>query len=354
MIDAKVAAFEAVERQKKLQKLKDERLVEYDRYYQTVLLTLGLKNYLETHARDCRFISAEPCFSNSQGSEIRPDIVLQHNGKKGILCEVKTSMPQKDEHLLATLKQLERYSQEVFGWETIDRTVDFHETLLLCHAFDYDRVSEKLSQWSKEGLLKISNVVLCEWIMAPNPKTAKEELMIRLREGRTSCEELNLLLKKNINVDIKQLIVEVEECKFTRKEPPVEYTMAQLWMHVFSEINRDPIDFEVPINKLLEIVYDYYISWSNIEGEFSQVRERWIKKAMQAFCNIGMATPVTEKPNTYKILTSKSIPKNVQEYVIERLCEKALDEKIPKKSIVLRPEENKQITDFLGGKKPNG
>ena len=151
---------------------------------------------METYARDCKFVFAEPRFKNSEGVEVRPDMVLQYDGKRGILCEIKTSFPLKDEHLLSTLKQLERYSQEISGSETSDRKVDSHDTLVFCHAFDYDRVYEKFNQWSTEGVLKVSNVSMCEWIMAPNPKTAKEELLIRLRNGQTSCEELNYLLKK--------------------------------------------------------------------------------------------------------------------------------------------------------------
>jgi hypothetical protein len=102
----RVAVYEAQEVEKRIQRLAQERIIEYDRYYQTVLLTIGFKNYLETYARDCRFVFAEPCFENSEGSEVRPDMVLQYDGKKGILCEIKTSFPLKDEHLLSTLKQL--------------------------------------------------------------------------------------------------------------------------------------------------------------------------------------------------------------------------------------------------------
>jgi hypothetical protein len=346
----KVAVLEAQERQKRIGKLSQERMIEYDRYYQTVLLTIGFKKHLETKATDCRFISAEPCFRNSYGAEIRPDMVLQHDGKQGVLCEVKTSFPFRDEHLLNTLRQLEKYSQPVIGWETQDRMVDYHDIALFCHAFDFDRVFEKLKQWIDDGTLKVSNnLCLCEWMMGINPKTAKEELLIRLRNGKTTCEELNLILKKNINIDIQQLVVEVEKCKFTRKEPPVEYTMVQLWMHIFSEINNKPEDFDVSTDELLSVVYDYYIPWSNIGGEYSQVRESWIKKAMQGFCDIGLADEIhdVDKANTYKILKSRSVPKNIQEYIIERLCVKAVDAKISKKPIVEINENITRITDFF-------
>jgi hypothetical protein len=346
--DDKVAEYEAREAEKKIQRLAQERIVEYDRYYQTVLLTLGFKNYLETYARDCKFVFAEPRFQNSEGVEVRPDMVLQYDGKRGILCEIKTSFPLKEEHLLSTLKQLERYSQEISGWETSDRKVDSHDTLVFCYAYDYDRVYEKFDQWSTEGVLKVSNVSMCEWMLMPNPKTAKEELIIRLRNGKTGCEELNSLLKKNISIDPKKLAVELEQCKFTRKEPPVEYTMVELWMNIFSEISKEAVDFEVSIRKLLEIVYSYYIKWSNVDGEYSQVRERWIKKAIQGFCDIGLAEEIREKPDTYTIFVSKNVPsKDFKGYVIEKLCEKVVGAKISKKPVLEIDKNARLITDFF-------
>ena len=40
-------------------------------------------------------------------------------------------------------------------------------------------------------------------------------------------------------------------------------------------------EIEVTLNQLLIQVYNYYVPWSRIEGEYSQVRETWIKDAMK-------------------------------------------------------------------------
>jgi hypothetical protein len=155
---------ERLEKQKKLEKLREQRIIEYDRYYQTVLLTLGLKSHLQAHGRDCRFVSAESLFNNKEGEEIRPDIVLQYDGKRGVLCEIKTSLPFPDEFLLQSLKQLEKYSQEATGWDSPDRKVDQHDILLLCYTLDYDRIIPKLKQWISNGEIKVGhNLCICEW-----------------------------------------------------------------------------------------------------------------------------------------------------------------------------------------------
>ena len=72
---------------------------------------------------------------------------------------------------------------------------------------------------------------------------------------------------------------------------------------------------------------------------------------MQGFCDIGLAEEIREKPNTYTIFASKNVPssKNFKEYVIEKLCEKAVGTKISKKPVLEIDNENiRRITDFFG------
>ena len=77
------------------------------------------------------------------------------------------------------------------------------------------------------------------------PGVRRDELFVRKRYGDTNCVELNQMLTKNIRVSIDRLSVDVENCKFARKEPPEEYTMVQLWMNIFPYIHRKLEDFEV-------------------------------------------------------------------------------------------------------------
>jgi len=321
---------------------KENRRAECDRYYQTVLLTLGLKDFLERNAKECRFISTEPRFSINNGEkEIKPDVVLQYGHKNGVLCEIKTSFPFNDVHLLDSLKQLENYSQESLGWDTTDRKIDNHDILLFCPMVDYDRISLKLKNWMETGKLEITkNLCICEWGMLLYPKWGKEIILIRKRSGEMACEELNLFLENNIRLDVSSLHTSYEECKFTRKEPPIEYTMTQLWTDVFPSIDSTDKEFETSIDDVLAIAYQFYIPWSNLEGEFSQIRRTWVKKVMQKYCEIGVAEKHLEIKGKYKILRGKKI-KNIQEYMIEKLCKQTIKEK-SKFQINEQEEDTKQ------------
>jgi hypothetical protein len=327
-----------------LENCKQRRLTERARYIQTVLLTLGVKHYLENHAKQCRFLSAEPIFRTDKDSEIQPDMVLQYDSSSGALCEIKTSFPFQDSQLLETLKQLEKYGQTVIGWGTSDGTVRYHDVILFCDILDISKVLSKIREWLDNGQLKISeNLVVCEWGIVQSPKMG-DTLLIRKRLGDVRCKELSSLLNEDLEIDLQTLTVAYEKCRFTRKEPPVEYTMEQVWLYIFTKMTEKFETFETSIRATLDVAYDYYIPWSNIKGEYSQIRERWIKKAMKAFCDINLAEQDLNDQNKYKVFREKEIGKDFLSYIIERLCRKAEMSKL--KQTTELDKEQKTIGDF--------
>lgn len=331
-----------------LKKCKEERKAEVDKYYQTVLLTLGIKDYLDSKCRSCHFVSAEPRFFGIQSSdEVRPDMVLQYESNRGALCEIKTSLPFPDGYLLSSLKQIEKYSQEVIGWDTPDRKVDDHDVILFCHAIDSDRVIERIRKWLNDNSLRISKkLCVCEWSMIASPKTGKEVILVKQRFGDTSCSELDRVLTENILVDVETIGIKYEKCKFTRKEPPIEYVMQELWLNIFPEINARVEDFEISVDKILKIAYEYYIPWSNVENEYSQIRRRWIKKALDVLSEIGLAQSIANDPERFKIFRGKQIRRDILDYMIEAHCRLFISH-LPRKLVLdEKAKQQTSLTEF--------
>ena len=247
------------------------------------------------------------------------------------------------------LKQLELYSNEIEGWDTPNKKVTNHSILLLCHAVDSDLVIEKFREWTKQGKLNISKkLCVAEWSTVGNLKYdgMRDVLLIKNKLGKTGCTELDGWFKKNIRLDVDLLFEKYETCRFVRKEPPVEYTMNELWSTIFPGIHEMPEDFTVTIEEILKITHEYFTSWSGLQGECSQVRYSWINKAMKAFCDIGLAEKIENNPNAYKIFYGKRIRKDVSDYLVERLCRNAL-KAIRKKPIKEAIEEaNRKLAEF--------
>jgi hypothetical protein len=313
-----------------LQECVRRRITEIDRYYQTVLLTLGLKDLIDNTDIGCRFVSAEPLFKTvGSNKEVFPDIVLQYdNDNLGIIVEVKTSLPAVDFFLLEDLKQLELYSDKLLGWETQNKEVVDHSIVLLCYALDADRVTQKVTQWIQEGKVKVTRkFCIVEWSVLQSLKFGEKDVfLIRHKKGETGCTPLDSQFLKNIKIEVDRIVIKYEKCRFVRKEPPVEYTMDQLWTCIFPAIHEITEDFTCNIQDILDIAYEYYIPWSRINGEYSQVRKRWIKKAMETFCSIGLAERLEDKQDEFKIFYGKQIRKDVSGYFVERRCRNILEE----------------------------
>lgn len=334
-----------------LERCKQERKAEVDKYYQTVLLTLGLKDHFDINGKSCHFVSVEPRFFNIQTSEeVRPDLVLQYDAKHGILCEIKTSLPFSEGYLLSSLKQVEKYSRDVVGWDTPDRRVNDHDIILFCHAIDSDRVVGKVQEWLNLSILRVTKkLCICEWSMIASPKTGKEVILVRQRFGTTGNDELNQMLRNNILIDTETMGIKYEKCKFTRKEPPVEYLMQELWLNVFPEINVKVEDFETSVDEVLRIAYEYYIPWSNIEGEYSQIRKRWVKKALDIFSEIGLAQSVSSNSERFKIFRGKQIQRDILEYFIEAHCRLFIGRISKKPVLEEEAREQRSLEEFKTG-----
>jgi len=301
--------------------------LEYERYYETVLLTLGIKRYLEKTETGCRFVYSEPRFYTEDGSEVKPDIVLQYDDdKRGILCEIKTSLPPIDPLAKLRLKpQLERYSKDVKGWDTPVKWVQDHDILLLVHAQDSNRVTNLVQEWIDKGELKLTkDLCIAEWSLIQSMKfPGLDIILIKHKFGKVNCHGLQQHIEKNISFNIQELTIEYNKCRFTRKEPPVCYTMDELWGEIFTAFVEESEDFDIELDQILKIAYEYYIPWSGLDGEFSQVRKTWIRKALSEFCEINLAKKIGKEK--YRIHYGKNIQKDRIEYFIRRLCRKEIE-----------------------------
>jgi hypothetical protein len=233
----------------------------------------------------------------------------------------------------------------VEGWETPDKRVLDHSIVLLCHALDSDYVSEKITKWTGDGQLNISKkLCVVEWSVVQALKYDQREVfLVRRKVGETGCAPLNARLNQSIRFEVDHLLKQYEKCRFTRKEPPIEYMMNELWSSIFPAMHERTEDFTCSTDDILKVTYDYFISWSGLQGEYSQIRKRWVEKAMKAFYEIGLARPVQ---NGYEISYGRRVEKNVSEYFVEKLCRMSLEASRKRPLEEALEEAQRKITEF--------
>lgn len=328
----------------------DKLATDYNRYYWAVHITLGFKDYLDKNIDDCRFVYVEKKLKLVEDDDKynTPDFILQYNeDKNGIICEIKSSLTYIEEYLKRDLfSQLEKYCKDMKGWETNDGRIDNHDILCIIHSLDVRRATKLIIDSLENNDLNMDkNLCISEWAKLTSPKyPGREIILIKYEHGELGCKTLEEQLKSNIEFSVDDLSLIYEMVRFTRNPPPVQYSMDLLWTQIFPifEIGYRETEVEITLEQILVEVYNYYTTWSRIEGEYSQVRRSWIKDAMDKFTEIGLVEIIDEAPLKYKIFINKKLNKNVKEYIFEEICKIELG----LKSDLKRKDKQTAIDDF--------
>jgi len=303
---------------------RDRNQTEFDSYYQTVVMSVGLKHIFNDN-EPCVFKVNEPSMYNSTNL-VTPDAIFQcDNDKKGIVCEIKTSLPASEEYLLKDMKdQIEKYSDIKKGWKTKSGTIDNHSILLFLHRTDSKKFRSLLDKWISSGdIVTDKKICIADWqSIRPFKVGSKDTTLLSHRSGTTGCDYFDQKLKDDIELVTDELFLEYETRKFVKSAPPDLYIMTILYQDVFSTFANNEDEFIVSIDQLMKMLTDYYTSWSGLEGEQTQIRKRWIIRAMDKFVEIKIAEKILEKSFSYKIKWSKHLPKDINEYLLTKLCGK--------------------------------
>jgi len=299
-----------------------------------------MKHYLDNNL-ECRFIAAERTLKNAndQSKEIDPDLIFQYeNGTKGILGEIKSSLSHNELNVKNNVfEQLRKYDQDVIGWDSSDNLVENHDILHLIHMLDSDWYISVYNKYEGSEIKLQKDYCIVEFTDLTSVKAGQGDIiLVRYKYGTLGCDSLLTKFKENLHIEIDSLSNNYERLKFTRKRPPLAYLMDKLWFFIFTSFGRYNIDsdsFDVKLSEIIKIVQDYYYPWAGIEGENSQLRESWIKEALDMFVKINLAERIGTTAEQYRIhLRKKNLPNDMGKYIIEKICKKFIEEH-PRKMI---------------------
>lgn len=308
-----------------IKECRDAKQNEFDAYYQTVTISVGLK-HLFASSEPCVFKVNEPSMKTSDNT-VTPDAIFQcDNDTVGIVCEIKTALPSDEAILLKDMKeQLEKYSKIENGWKTPSTKIKTHSILLFIHRSDAKRLEKLLKKWIAEKKIDIkTNVCIADWQSIRQLKAkASDEILFSHRYGTTACNFFDRKLKDDVTINVDDLAVEYEERKFVKADPPDLYLMTMLFQDIFPRFSiNEGNTINMTIDQLMKYLTEYYTSWSGLEGEQSQIRRRWVIKIMDKFCSIKLAEKVVGKDHEYKVKWSSNTSKNRKEYLLDKLCGK--------------------------------
>jgi hypothetical protein len=331
---------------------------EYSRYSDTVAVLLAIYQMFLKNPGIARFVGVEYKLKKNKGNFVKPDLVAQYDqNSKGMLFEVKWSLPFDKELLEKKLKGLKKYKDVFTNWKTSDGRVQKHDLVLICHIDDAKRAVDAVKELGTESDCKFmqqEGFSIWGWILNPAKRNRKEELRFLHCYGKTG----NLELEKMIHAT-GGIVVPEEVLKYLRylfsfipEKPPVQYTIAVLVQNIFPSFQKSVEKelYELDIDLLYERAKSFFPSWQLFDSDTIQVKRRWISEAIEKLCDLGLAERVVTSPNRWSIPIPTLHPRGS---LIESICKK-IAKKLTKKKYKGRIPRIRVLKAFRKGKLPRG
>ena len=301
------------------ERCRELRIAEYDAYYYTVRLSAGLKDAFGGDG-PCSFKVSEPTMRTAGGKEVHPDAIFQCDGDtRGVVCEIKTSLPRDRRLLRRDLgEQIGKYAEIESGWMTGTGRIAEHSVLLLVRRADAKRARDLIYEDVGGKLVLTERLCLVHWdLTGAREHSAGYTIHIVREEGSTDCEYIDSRLDRGITVPLLGMMDEYENRKFVKADPPDLYMLEVLYQRVLPGLAGDDGYVTVSIDRLMARISEYYASWSGLPGEQSQIRPRWVRHALGTLCRMGLAKRLPD--GGYRIAPPPR-RKSIIDFLLDRLC----------------------------------
>ena len=284
----------------------------YRKYSDSVAVLSGIYHILLRKPRIADYVGVETKLQNNEGNDLTPDLaMLYENRTKGLLFELKWSMPFSETLLEKEIREIEKYFSPFSKWRNSSGKVDYHDLVYVCHHEDADRVINTISKVAKDSefeFLSSSSFALWTWsIYVARGGERKENLVLRSAYGKTRNTVLENMLKKPTGLILPEATLTYLRSTFSfiRDKPPVQYTIIKLLHNIIPQFQDPTLDrgesYEITTDLIYEKTKILFPSWRDYDVQTIQIKRGWIKEALQKLFVLGLIGKPVGKPNTWLI-----------------------------------------------------
>jgi hypothetical protein len=283
---------------------------DYCKYSDTVAVCFAIYNLISKNPNIARFIGIEHNLQNSNGTIVTPDIVATFDSdRKGLMFEMKWSLPLDDELLEKEIKELKKYAIPSTNWRKDIHEVDTQDLILICHIDDVKRVIEmvkNLSQNADQSHLAQEGFAVWSWTITPSKAgERKEELRLFPVYGKTRNQKIEELINQPGGILIPEGVLTYLRFTFTfiKEKPPIQYTMTVLIQNILSTFQRSPEreSYNIHIDSIYERAKTFFPSWHEYDTSTIQMKRRWIREALEELHELGLCDQAPDKDDLWKI-----------------------------------------------------
>ena len=309
-------------------------LRDYTRYSDTIAVLLAIRQLLLKNPSMARFIGVEYKLKNTKGNFLKPDLVSQYDrDSKGMIFEVKWSLPNDKDLLEKELRELKKYTDFLEKWKTGSGKVEKHDLLLVCHIDDARKAVDSVKQLATEkdyAFMAKSGFSVWGWILNPAKKGGHEEELRFLHcYGQTGNQQLESMIRQTGGIKISEDVLTYLRFTFafTPDKPPIQYTISVLIQNILPSFQRsvEKESYELDIDLIYDRAKSFFPSWHEFDEETTQTKRRWLREAIEKMCDLKLAERVAKSSNQWSIPIPTLRPKgSVQESICKKIAKEAM------------------------------
>jgi hypothetical protein len=338
----------------------------YSKYSDSVAICCAVYNLLIKNPHIAKFIGIEHNLKNTIGHVVTPDIVAAYdNDKKGLLFELKWSLPLDEKLLEKEIEELEKYFVPCLRWGKTSGDQWTQDLVLICHIDDVQRTTDmikhRLTRKNQSPLGK-EGFAVWSWSITP-PKQGggrKEEMRLFPVYGKTRNRKIEELIGQPGGILFPEEVLTYLRFTFTfiKEKPPLQYTMTVLIQNILSSFQSSPEkeSHDIHVDMIYERAKAFFPSWHSYDAETVQVKRKWIREALETLCELNLCGKVLNKDDWWKIpIPLIRTRKPIQEVLCKKAAKAYLKQMKTKKTgrprtRVSRPKatgKDKSIAEYL-------
>jgi len=295
-------------------------------------VSAAISHLFVTHPELGHFVGVEHKLVATHSNEIlTPDITAVYdNNSKGLLFELKYSLPADIRSVKDELMKLAKYGRIRNGWG-IKGVVQAADFILVCHMDDLKRAAEAVQQVFYETQNPFYDPLsfsIWSWtVAAAREDERREEMRLLHAYGATRNGRLQQMVSEPGGILVPEEVLTMLRFThmFIRQKPPVQYTIALLIQNVFSALppptRAGRRYYEVDLNLVYQKTNILFPPWWEQDVQTVQVKRGWIKEALDTLARLKLIKEIPGKADSYSIpiptlITRKPLPLAICERLV--------------------------------------
>lgn len=283
---------------------------DYSKYSDTVAICFAVHNFLSKNPQIAKFIGIEKDLTNIAGHIVTPDIVGSYdNDQKGLLFEIKWSLPFDEELLKKEIRELERYFVPCIPWGKTPDDPETQDLILICHIDDVHRAAEMINVYMTEkpqSLLGKEGFSVWSWTITP-PKQGgrKEEMRLFPVFGKIRNKLIEELIRQPGGILFPEDVLTYLRFSYTfiKEKPPLQYLMTVLIQNILPSFqsSSEKESHDIHVDMIYERAKTFFPSWHSYNEQTVQIKRKWIREGLEGLCELGFCGKVPNKDDWWKI-----------------------------------------------------